>query len=230
MPYRIARLRDALDGASAHHRARLLLQNVGILRPARGLVLGLDQQPRLLPLARPFAHAHQMPAALELVTVEGEVETSLGKAPVRVALRKPLPAVPDQHRAAAILAFRDRAFEIVVFDRVILDVHGEAFFARHQARPARHRPALHHAVEFEPQIVMQPCRRVLLDHEGIAAALDLAAARLRGDAELALLAIFLERRTLLAHDPNPKTGSTFSGSFGYSAFFMRLCLAAFFVP
>jgi hypothetical protein len=87
--------------------------------------------------------------------------------------------------------FRDRALEIVVLDRVVLDVHGEAFFARHQARPARHRPAFHHAVEFEPQVVMQPRRRVFLDHEGVAAALDLAAARLRGDAEAAFLAISL---------------------------------------
>src|SRR5947209_20324663 len=89
---------------------------------------------------------------------------------------------------------------------MILDVHGEAFLARYQTRPARHRPALHHAVEFEPEVVMQPRCRVLLDHEGVAAALDLAAARLRGDVELALLAVFLERHGL----SSPSSGACVS--------------------
>src|SRR5438045_694106 len=91
-------------------------------------------------------------------------------------------------------------------------MNGEPLFARHQARAARHRPTLHHAIEFEPQIVMQPRRRVLLDHERTAATLDLATARLRGDAERALLAILLKCPTLLAHDLSPKTGFHFSGS------------------
>ena len=44
------------------------------------------------------------------------------------------------------------------------------FSPGHQARAARHRPALHHAVELEPEIVMQARRRVLLDDEVVALA------------------------------------------------------------
>src|SRR2546423_2123711 len=88
---------------------------------------------------------------------------------------------------------------------MILDVHGEPLFARHEARASCYRPALHHAVELEPQIVMQARRGVLLDDECVAATMDFATARFRGDAEFTLLAIFLESRALLAHDLNPKT-------------------------
>src|SRR5271169_1858436 len=102
-----------------------------------------------------------MPAAVELFAVEIENEMALGVALVRIAFRSPAPAIPDHHGAAAIFAFRDGAFERVVFDRMILDVNGETFFVGIEAWPARDGPALHHAVKFEPQIVMQPRRGVL---------------------------------------------------------------------
>ena len=89
---------------------------------------------------------------------------------VRIAFRHPGAAIPDHHGAAAIFAFRDRTLEGVVFDRMVLDVDGEAFFVGIQAGAAGHRPALHHAVEFKPQIVMQPRRRVLLNDIAVAAA------------------------------------------------------------
>src|SRR6185369_9599422 len=83
----------------------------------------------------------------------------------------------------------------------------------HQAWSARHGPAFHHAIEFETQIVMQPRCRMLLDDEGVTAALDLSAARLGGDVEAALCAVFLEGH----------------GSLDQLAFFRRLCLAVFFL-
>ncbi len=45
-------------------------------------------------------------------------------------------------------------------------MHRETLFAGHEARSARHGPALQHAIEFKPEIVMQPCRRMLLHDEG----------------------------------------------------------------
>src|SRR4029077_1165811 len=79
-----------------------------------------------------------------------------------------------------------------------LDVHGETFFAGIEARPARHSPAFHDAVELEPQIVMQPPRRMFLDHVTVAGALFLAATRLRRDVELSLLAVDFEGHVQLA--------------------------------
>src|SRR5262249_49147620 len=87
---------------------------------------------------------------------------------------------------------RDDALEGVVLDRMVLDPHGEPLLARYQARAARHRPALHHAGELEPQVVVQARGRVLLDHEGIALATLLAAARLGRGGELPLCVVSLQ--------------------------------------
>ena len=75
---------------------------------------------------------------------------------------------------------------------MVLDVDGKAFFAGIEARAARHRPALHHAVEFEPQIVMQPPRRMFLNDVAVTAAAALAAARLRRHAEFSFFSVNFE--------------------------------------
>ena len=74
------------------------------------------------------------------------------------------------HGAAAILALRDGALEAVVLDRVVLDMHGQPLLAGDKARAAGDRPALHHAVKLEAEVVMQAPRRVLLDDEAVALA------------------------------------------------------------
>jgi hypothetical protein len=45
-------------------------------------------------------------------------------------------------------------------------VDRKALLARDEARALRHRPAQHDAVEFEPEVVVEARRRVLLDDEG----------------------------------------------------------------
>src|SRR5262245_66679560 len=104
-----------------------------------------------------------------------------------IAVRIPLAAVPDQHSAAAVLSLRDGSLEFVVLDRVILHLDRETLLARNQARAARHGPALHHAIELEPQVVMQPARRMLLNDERIPLGAASTPARLRGDVPLAPL-------------------------------------------
>src|SRR5262249_32931701 len=123
-------------------------------------------------------------------------EMALLQSPVRILLRPPGAPIPDQDRAAAILALGDGAFEAVVFDRVILDLHRQPFFAWNEAGPARHRPALHDAVELEPQVVMQPRRRVLLDNEMATLDARLAPARLGRHAELPFLTVDVESHSL----------------------------------
>ena len=186
---------DLLDRAAGHRRERLFFQYVLVARAAGFLVLAFDQQPIVVTVAAcPRAHAHQMPAAVQLLAVEIENEMALGVALVRIAFGKPAAAIPDHHGAAAIFAFGDRALEGVVFDRMILDMDGEAFFIGIEARAAGHRPALHHAVEFEPQIVMQPPRGVLLDHIPVPAAVAaFSSARFRRHAEFPLFPVSFER-------------------------------------
>ena len=95
-------------------------------------------------------------------------EISPFQAFVWIVLRLPMATVPDHDRAATIFTLRDRAFEFVIGYRMILNLHCQPLFAWHGAWAARHRPAFHHAVEFETEIVMQSSRRVLLDDEGTA--------------------------------------------------------------
>src|SRR2546421_9471200 len=106
-----------------------------------------------------------MPGAVELLALEREGEMTLVESLVRIAFGRPGSAIPDHHSAAAVLALRDRTFELVVLDRMVLDLDREPFLARHQARSACDRPALHHAIKFEPQVIVQSPRSVLLNDE-----------------------------------------------------------------
>ena len=82
---------------------------------------------------------------------------------------------------------------------MVLDVHRHPLFGRIVARPSRHRPAQHDAVELEPEVVVQPARPVLLDDERQAtccacgAPLRHLGGRLGRDPEIALLLVARER-------------------------------------
>src|SRR5690606_7839990 len=76
--------------------------------------------------------------------------------------------------------------------RMVLDMHGEALLPRHQARAARHRPALEDAIHLQAEVVMQPPGVVLLDDEALARLAARAATRFLRRLEVALLPIGLE--------------------------------------
>ena len=196
--------RDLFHRTAAGGRKRLLFQNVALPPAARLFVPAFDQQPILVAVAIASAHSHQVPAAVEFFAVEHEIEVPFCVALVRIAFSNPVAAVPDHHRTATVLTLRNGALERIVFDRMILDVHSKPFFARIEARPPRHGPALHHAIEFEAEIVMQPPRRVFLDHIAISDAVAFAAARLSGDAEFPFLTVKFE-----GHDASIRAGDLF---------------------
>jgi hypothetical protein len=155
-------------------------------------------------------HADEMPLAVELLALERERQAAFLQALMRVAIGKPAPAVPDHDGAAAVLALRDGAFEFVVLDGVVLDVDGKPLLPRHQARAAGDRPALHHAVELQPEVVVQPAGGVLLNDKPIAlgfasclgGCLGRPAPGLRGDVELAFALVDLQAQI---HDLSART-------------------------
>ena len=53
-----------------------------------------------------------MPASFQTLALQSEVEVSLGVALMGIGLGHPLALVPQDHRAAAVLAFRDHALEV----------------------------------------------------------------------------------------------------------------------
>ena len=75
------------------------------------------------------------------------------------------PAVPNHHCAAAVLAFRNDAFEVLVFDRMIFHFHGEMFFASVPGQPFRQRPRFQHFFHLETEIIVQTAGSVFLNHE-----------------------------------------------------------------
>ena len=81
-------------------------------------------------------------------------------------LRRRLPGalVPEHDRAGAIAGL-DRALEAAVLDRVVLDLDGEPLVCRIEGGPPRDGPGLQDAVQFEPEVEVQPGRGMLLHHE-----------------------------------------------------------------
>src|SRR3546814_7611228 len=79
---------------------------------------------------------------------------------------------------------------------MILGPHRETLAGGVGARPLGHRPALEHAVRFEPEIVMEPCRVMLLDDEAVPCLTFLALRDLArgfwGQLVIAILPIFGE--------------------------------------
>ena len=128
------------------------------------LVAMLDQQPVVAPgFELIVLHPHQHPAAMQFLAVQAEFEIALGQHLVGVAFRRPGAAVPQHHRAAAILALGNGALEVAVIEGMVFHFHRQPLFGRVQRRPARHRPGTKGTVQLQPEVVMQPGRGMLLD-------------------------------------------------------------------
>ena len=167
-PHTILLAGDRLDGAPRRGRMRPIDEDVRRIGRAGRLIVRLEQQPGFLLLARLGRHAHEMPAALQLLAAQLEFEMSLAVAEGGIELGRPGALVPDHDGAAAILARRDDALETAILQRMILDMDGKPLLAGDQARAFRHRPALQHTIDLETEIVVQAAGGVLLDDVGIA--------------------------------------------------------------
>ncbi len=116
--------------------------------------------------------AHQIPAAGEFFALEAELELALAIALLRITLRYPHAAIPDDHIARAVMPGRNGALERGIFQRVILHMHCQPAHARVKAGALGDRPALQRAIQLQAKVVMQPRGVVLLD--AVLQALDLA--------------------------------------------------------
>src|SRR5690606_2725866 len=76
--------------------------------------------------------------------------------------RLPAATIPDDHLARAVLPGGNRSLEGVVIHRMVFDMHRHAFDRWIQAWALRYCPAFHRAVNFEPEVIVQSARPVLL--------------------------------------------------------------------
>ncbi len=127
----------------------------------------LDQEPVVPLLAFAAFHPHQDETALQPLAVEDDLKVAFLQALMRIGpgLGLPIAAVPQHHRAAAILAFWDRPLEVAVVERVVLHLHGEPAVMRVDRRAFGHRPGLERPVELQAEVVVQARGVMLLDHE-----------------------------------------------------------------
>ncbi len=102
-------------------------------------------------------------------------------------------AIPDLDRPGAVLARGDRALEVRVVERVILDVDGEMALACPKRDTFRHRPARERTVPLEPKVVVETARGVPLHDETRRCDIAVILAEgLRGLPGSALLPVLLE--------------------------------------
>ena len=195
IPHRVLAGEHLVVGSAGLDRLRQLVDvPVGIGR----LVALVDQQP-VVRAGLGAARLDQREAAAQLLAVEPELELALADGPARIVgfLRLERAPVPHDHVAAAVLALGNDALEVEVRDRMVLDMNGHAPLVGVERRPARHGPAHQHAVDLEPEVVVQPTRSMALNDEPPAfrrrrGRADIAG-RLRCLLEVALAAIRLER-------------------------------------
>jgi hypothetical protein len=132
-------------------------------------VVDLAQQPVLALLLGLPLDPHQQPLPLHSLTIKREVQMSLLQIFRAFArYRCPGSAIPQHYRAAAILSFGNGALETAIIQWMVLSANRQPFIVGVQARPARDRPALQDAVDFQPEIPMQPRGIMLLHNKGIA--------------------------------------------------------------
>jgi hypothetical protein len=124
----------------------------------------LDQQPVGALFTLTIAHPGEDPAAVELLSLQREIELAFAIGLLRV-VAIPGAAIPYHHGAAAVLTLRNGAFEVAVVQRVVLDLHRKPLVVWVQRRAFCDGPGLENPIEFEAQIVVQVRGRMLLDDE-----------------------------------------------------------------
>ncbi len=197
---------DRLHGSAGGDGGCVVFKDSRAILLDREIVVMLDQQPICaLAAVAIIAHPHQHEAAMQPLTFQRKLEITLGERLFGrlVAFRLPVAAIPKHDRTAAILAFRYRTFEVAVVQRMVLDLDSQALVVRIERRSFGHRPGLEDAIEFEPQIIMQPRRVVFLNDEAPAVRrLQLrCAARL---VRLLKIAFLLVSRELVAGHGSPR--------------------------
>src|ERR1035437_9103955 len=187
--------RDFLLGAPRERAGGVVLD---VPSRRRKLVALLDEEP-LLPFPAAL-HVDQREIAVQLLAVQPEFQVAarqlLGSR--NAAQQVERAAVPQHHAARSVVARRDVAFEIAVFDGVVFYVRGEMLHRGVERRPLRHGPRLQHAIHLQPEIVVQPRGVVPLHAKGIGGTLALlAGGRFGRFLETAFGGVFFERHKSL---------------------------------
>ena len=163
-------------------------------------VVALDQQPVVLPAARTGTRlqSYQREPPVQSLTVQRETQFALAHPLFGIIQRMPRAAIPQFDCAAAVLAFRNGAFEVGIVQRMVLDMRSHPFVGGIERRPFAYRPAPQDAAMFQAEVPVQPGAMclVLLHHEDRRSLLaaSFGGCRFAGDREIALRTVGADRR------------------------------------
>ena len=104
---------------------------------------------------------------MQPLAVEDEPQLALAHPRFGIVQRLPCAAIPHLDLARAILVVGDRAFEVGIVERMILDMRCHPLVRGIERWPFAHRPAPQHAAMLEAKVPVQAgtMRLVLLHHE-----------------------------------------------------------------
>jgi len=187
--------RDLFLGAPREHAGGVVLY---VPSRRRKFVALFDEEP-FLPFPAAL-HVDQREIAVQLLAVQPEFQIAARQLlrPRNAAQQVERAAVPQHHAARSVVARRDVAFEIAVFDGVVFHVRGEMLHRGVERRPLGHGPRLQHAIHLQPEIVVQPRGIVPLHAKEIAGGLALPVGRRFGRLlETAFGGVFIQRHKSL---------------------------------
>ncbi len=130
-----------------------------------GLGVSVLAQEKPVPRIPVEVRRDERPEALQAVSVEPHREAA-----VLLLLDQLVGAtIPDLDRPGAVLTGGYLSLEVGVGERMILDVNRQVTLGARHGHALRHRPAREDAAPLEPQVIVEPARRVPLDDESQAA-------------------------------------------------------------
>ncbi len=110
-------------------------------------------------------HADQRPDPLQSPAVQAEGQPSLLEPPPGIPLGDPGAFVPELHGSRTVIPLGNDAFEAAVLQRMVLHLDRQPPVPGLETGALGNRPAPQHAVELQPEIVVQRPRGMLLDEE-----------------------------------------------------------------
>ena len=111
--------------------------------------------------------------------------------------RLPCAHLPHHHRASAVVAFGNNAFEIEIRYGMILDLHGQAFVGWVERKAFGHSPGFQHAIHLQAKIIVQAGGAMFLHYEAMARFLLDLPRRLGSFSEAAFALVFFKSHTAI---------------------------------
>lgn len=144
------------------------LQGFGVGARLFVSVVPLDQQPIVLlaALVGLRLQPHQGEFAVQPLAGQDKLDLTVPEFVVRVDKSFPGTAIPGFHRPGAVMSVRDRALEVSIVQRMILDMDGNSLVRGIHGGAFAHRPAPQHVIVLQAEIPVQPGpMRLMLLHD-----------------------------------------------------------------